>query len=330
MNEQDELSILGAEEDDAMLPDGYAEGDDFFDVASWTGGAQTDEPVEPTAAETGTNAEEEGAEGAPTTEQPEETDGQSAGEEEAEEGPGQDPVPVEPPRKLKFKAKVDREERDVELDEAELPSIYQKAQITDRAQQRLAQYRDFSTKAEATAKALGFESAEEMLQKAEENYLDAKVNELVDAGTPKEIAEDYVRRLMGTRSSASGASEPEQEPAPAQTAEPPASRQETPPSRDFRGEATRFFAEHPEWVGKQLPAEVSTAWAAGKSLEEAFGAYTAKQKSAEASALRKENRILKQNAAAAAKAPVKGVTGGGETDTQPIDPFIAGFDSDEW
>ena len=48
-----------------------------------------------------------------------------------------------------------------------------------------------------------------------------------------------------------------------------------------------------------------------------------------AASLKKENAILKQNAASAAKAPVKGVTGGGVSPDK-VDYFIEGFDSDPW
>lgn len=327
MHEQDELNVLEAEEDETFLPEGWAEGDDFFDDEAWTGGTQVDEPASTTAEPEPDHAEEESHDGAPTTEQPEETDEQSAEEEETNEDSGQSSEDVAEPRKLKFRAKIDREELDVELDEAELPAIYQKAQVVDRVQQRLAQqkdfeaYKNFNEQASVTARALGYESAEEMLQQVSEKYRNDKIDELVYAGTPKEIAEDYVNRMMGAKPAI-------KEHVPVE--QPAVVTEEQPAVRDFKAEAAQFFAAHPEWVGKQIPNEVSNAWAAGKSLEEAVAAYGAKQSSAEASKLRKENQVLRQNAAAAAKAPVKGVTGGGKTDTSAEDPFIKGFDSDEW
>ena len=48
-NFEDELMVDGnVEEYEALLPDGWSEGDDFFaDPSTWTGNAkQTDEPVE--------------------------------------------------------------------------------------------------------------------------------------------------------------------------------------------------------------------------------------------------------------------------------------------
>jgi hypothetical protein len=80
--------------------------------------------------------------------------------------------------------------------------------------------------------------------------------------------------------------------------------------------------------GTTIPSEVAAAAANGQNLTVAYLAYEAKQAKAEVENLRKENEIFKQNAAAAAKAPVRGVTGGGATDTSPKDPFEVAFDSD--
>jgi hypothetical protein len=117
------------EDDLAILPDGWGEGDDIFNVDSWGKDASADESedsngqqdlddifAEKTDEDT-TTVEDEPSEDSPETEEP-----------TTQDGPG----------KLKFQATIDHETRDVELDEAELPTIYQKAQATDRAQARLA------------------------------------------------------------------------------------------------------------------------------------------------------------------------------------------------
>ena len=62
----------------------------------------------------------------------------------------------------------------------------------------------------------------------------------------------------------------------------------------------------------------------GANSAEAYNEYACRQRS-DAAALRKENRILRQNAATAARAPVRGVTRGGPTDAQPEDAFLRGF-----
>ena len=61
----------------------------------------------------------------------------------------------------------------------------------------------------------------------------------------------------------------------------------------------------------------------------AYVAYRGKQSEKAAASLKKENAVLKQNAAAAAKAPVKGVTGGGNA-TEKRDPWLDAFDKDYW
>ena len=73
----------------------------------------------------------------------------------------------------------------------------------------------------------------------------------------------------------------------------------------------------------------NNAIASGRPLLQAYMDYKLKQTSAKAKTAEKENKILRQNAAAAQKAPVRRSTGGGKTDTKPSDPFIDGFNSDE-
>ena len=46
--------------------------------------------------------------------------------------------------------------------------------------------------------------------------------------------------------------------------------------------------------------------------------------------IQKENNILKQNAAAAARAPVKPVSGGGDVTPTKEDPWLKGFDMERW
>ena len=77
----------------------------------------------------------------------------------------------------------------------------------------------------------------------------------------------------------------------------------------------------------EVPDEVARAYADGANLLTAYVAYREKQTSKTAASLKKENQVLKQNAASAAKAPVKGVTGGGATDTKPKNDLLAGFDA---
>ena len=136
-------------------------------------------------------------------------------------------------------------------------------------------------------------------------------------GTPQTIAEDYVDRMM--QREAEKAPDPEPE-------EPTLEAHE----RNIQAEAQELIVARPDLKTRQLPMEVVEAWRNGENLLNAYNRYEARQKEAENQKLKKENNILKQNAAAAAKAPVKGVTGGAPTDTEPEDPFLKGFDSDPW
>ena len=55
-----------------------------------------------------------------------------------------------------------------------------------------------------------------------------------------------------------------------------------------------------------------------------------KQTNETVAAYQKENNILKQNAAAAARAPVKPVSGGGDVTPTKEDPWLKGFDMERW
>lgn len=103
---------------------------------------------------------------------------------------------------------------------------------------------------------------------------------------------------------------------------------ETPASeeRDFDAEVRELFAARPELRGGELPTEVLMACAGGKNLTDAYNDY-AKSQRQDADSLRKENRVLRQNARAAAQAPVRGVTRGGGTNAKPEDAFLRGFNA---
>lgn len=133
---------------------------------------------------------------------------------------------------------------------------------------------------------------------------------------------------------------PEEEtPAAAQEAAPASEVQETaaevrepasekpaqkPAARDYAREVQALYAARPELRGQDLPPEVARACVGGQSLVEAYNDFARRQRQ-DANTLRKENQILRQNAATAARAPVRGVTRGGSTEAQPEDAFLRGF-----
>jgi hypothetical protein len=108
----------------------------------------------------------------------------------------------------------------------------------------------------------------------------------------------------------------------------PAQQPAAAPVRDFALEVQKLKALYPEF--KETPDEVALAVAQGTDLLTAYVAYREKQTSKAAASLKRENEVLKQNAASAAKAPVRGVTGGGATDTKPKSNLLVGFDEDYW
>lgn len=99
-----------------------------------------------------------------------------------------------------------------------------------------------------------------------------------------------------------------------------------PAERDYGSEVRDLFAQRPELRGEQLPQEVLEACVAGKPLKEAYDDFARRQRE-EAAALRKENRILREQAKTASRTPVRGVTRGGSVHAQPEDPFLRGFNS---
>lgn len=299
----EEKNMAGiSEEVEAMMPDGYGTGDDFF-ADEWTG-QDADAQPEP---EQETEPEEP-KEDAPTTEQAEEN-------HETQEPEAETPT-EEAPRRLRFKARVDREDMDVDIGEDEVPTLYQLAKAGERWKAKNDSMSQQMEHYIQMAKGMGYATVDEMIAKTAESYKNAKVQELVEQGTPQTIAEDYVDRMM--QREAAKAPDPEPEPAPEHH------------ERDIQAEAKELIVARPDLKMQQLPAEVVEAWRSGDNLLNAYNRYEARQKEAENQKLKKENNILKQNAAAAAKAPVKGVSGGAPTDTEPEDPFLKGFDSDPW
>jgi hypothetical protein len=306
------------DEDETMLPDGWAEGDDIFADEEWTGEEQADESAADPEQDSEEGEVNENGDTAPTTEHDAISD--DKGEAIAEAPTTEQTTEVKPNTKHKFKATFDREEREVEVDlDADLPTIWQKAQVTDRVQAKLAKMSPVMEKAERLSRSLGYDNLESMLDRAEENYRNAEVNRLKADGVNEEIARDHVARKMA----AAAEYKPESE-----AVRPESSA--APNGRNFTAEIGMLFQARPDLAGKKLPPEVIQAAKDGKHLLAAYTDYEVQQAKAEAAKIRKENEIYKQNAASAAKAPVKGVSGGGATDTKAKDPFEEGFDSDDY
>lgn len=333
MNEDKNLETT-AVEDEAILPEGWTDDADFFDPSTWGTEGSAAKEDDFYADVLDDEQEEEKAEVKQTDEEP--TTAQEFGAVQTEDAdtavveettPTTETVPptTEPvSNKLRFKARIDHEDVDAEIDESDLPDIYQKSMATDRYQKKLAQVNPMLERLERMAKNNGYDTVEAMLDAQETYDRETAIEKLVREGTPKVIAEDYYDRTYG-RPAQQAAQTTEQA---AETVEGKTPVQtNNPPARDFASEVKELWAMRPDLKGTTIPSEVAKAAAEGQNLSLAYFAYEAKQAKATAEQLRQENNTYKQNAATAAKAPVKGVSGGGATDTQPEDPLLKGFDS---
>ena len=101
-----------------------------------------------------------------------------------------------------------------------------------------------------------------------------------------------------------------------------------PEVRDFAAEIRELWAIRPDLKGKTLPPEVAKAAADGQRLALAYFAYDAKSARSQAESSRRENEILRQNMASAARAPVRGATSD-SGENKPRDPFLEGFET-QW
>ena len=291
---EDELMIPTPEEEDAaFLPDGWQEGDDFFaDPSTWSGAAQQTGQSDETQSEEESTEDGMETEEAPTTGEAEETDDQSA-EQETEEQSGQTEEPVKRSRILKLKVNHEDQEVDIEsMTDDELIAALQKSRAFDAMKDEQAKAR----------------------------YREVYHEQVAEGMTPAAAKLVAANEVGGKNYPLEDTAEPEKPSTPAPTVQTP--------TRDFVQEVQQLKALYPDF--KEMPDEVAKAAANGANLLTAYLAYREKQTSKAAASLKKENEVLKQNAASAAKAPVKGVTGGGATNTKPQHKLLDGFDDDTW
>lgn len=290
-----------ANDDDLGLPVGWDGEGDIFDPASWA----------PENADSDTVETEVSGEEAPTTEleQP-----------ETEEGV----IETSAPSKTHIRAKFNHEEIEGDFDADELSTIYQKSLAYDRNQARDKADKEFADEIAQLAQQMGYEDSRAMIRAAAANFRQTQIDKYISEGVHQSVAEALVD-FMATKNNAGGstpAAEPEAE--PEVTPEPEA------PKRDYQKEIAELLAYKPELVGQQIPEEVVKATEDGTPYLYAYLKYENQRVTAANEQTKKENNIYKQNAASAARAPVKGVSGGGETDTKPTDNFLVGFNSDGW
>ena len=295
--------------DDAILPEDYEEGKPY--AFEYPDGDPTEDPAElpeDPGEPAGEDTPDEKAQ--PAADQPVGGEGTPANVpvEDPAVPAAQDTAPV--PSMYKFTDTFQGMSREVELDLKEIPTMYRKAQTADFVVRR-------TTERDGRARALGYEGVDDMLAKVRAEKIEKEVAALVDDNVHEVIARDVVSRRYPEFVRPAM---PLQRPAaPAQPAQ---------GVRDFNAELSDLLAAHPSLRGQKLPQEVSDAAQNGKHLLNAYNEFLLKHNNEELSRVTRENEILRQNAAAAAQAPVRGVSGGGAADSKPEDYFLKGLLSD--
>lgn len=296
-NFEDELKAPETEEEfEPLLPSGWQENTDFFDVDSWSDGTESVDGQTQEVTEETTTGEETGADNTPTTGEEQGATGQSAVEEAEGEPSGQTETTEKPARILKLK--VNHEDREVNVDD-----------MTDD---------DLRVQLQ---KAAAFDAMKDEQAKAKYRQI---VQEQISAGMTKEIAELVAKSTCDGKTYALEDEPPSHE----EVSEQEPTVASVPPVRDWNADVARLARMRPDV--KELPVEVHQAWLNGEDLVTAYLLHENRALRGSKAAVEKETKVLKQNAASAAKAPVRGVTGGGPTDTKPKSDFLKGFDSDEW
>ena len=313
--QKDNIITTLPDDEDLMLPEGCGAEDLIFTEPSDEAEKQTDEPAAPADEEDGKGDE---AEDAPTTTQ--DTAQDVSGSEEAKAPTTESAAPTTAqekaktaPHMLKFRAKYNSQEQDVELNESDLPGIWQKAQNHDRMQSRYAEQQTLLADVEKLAKSLGYADVKEMAQKAAGVFRDAEVKSLMESeGISERVAKAVVEQEMAQR-------------VPVQ----PAAQPRSTPERNPQTEVNELLQARPDLRGKKIPEEVLTAAVAGKNLLAAYTEYESRKAAEEQQKLQQEERIRKQNAENAAKAPVNGVSSGGAPKNDGgEDAFLKGFNED--
>ena len=302
-------------DDDVILPDGWTGDGDFFE---WAAGGKTDESnslAEAFGLEDGT----EQSESAPATGKDED------GSAEPQTDEGDQPATQEPEEQsttIRFDANINHRKKSVEIDQSELPELYEKAYAADKFRKKLNDKTAELEEAEVVSQLLGYASVKEMLAAAKKSYEDSEVERLVSEKVHPDIAKDTVSRKMREIEDKAVKN---RKTAPEETQAEDTSTKAG--ARDFKPEVAELLKDFPELHGKTLPQEVVNDALSGKPLNIAYRQYVQKQLKAENAKLQKENETLRQNAEAAKRAPVRGVTKGSATNEGPDDPFLRGFNA---
>lgn len=325
-NENNQVQSTSTQED-VIFPDGWDGSMDFFEWMESVANETDESSKSEETSDAETSAEEESgteeSEEVPATDVESEEDGESATDEGEAPDTQQEPEPQS--NKIKFDANINHKLQSVEIDPAQLPEIYEKAYAADKFRNKLNAKNAELEKAEVVSKLLGYDSVNDMLDAAKKSFEETEVQKLVDEKVHPTIAKDSVgRKIREIEEAAAKNRKPvQQETAESETKE----GTPQPGKRNFLPEINELLAVYPELKGKQLPDEVAQAALKGERVLVAYSKYINKQTKADKDRLQKENKVLRQNAEAAKRAPVRGVAKGGATGETAEDPFLKGFNS---
>lgn len=293
-------------------------------------GLEVDSKAPTTGSEVDVSGESETPEPAPTTGSTE-----NAGESNPQTGTEQEPQnhaePVEEPatpRKRTLSLKVDHEAREFDVDgtpDEELAKIIQKGLNFDRMMERQKAAQDDYKNAEKY-RAFVQEKARQFLDDGDSvDRAKAMAGQLASMdglkAYPVSLSEDGTVTLAGDY--ANGVTVPD-EPEPA--APEPAPTPQAAVNAGLEVELRQLRAMYPSMT--EIPADVLKLHTEnGIPLATAMLHAENRRIQARAAELEKENRTLRQNADAAARAPVRGVSGGNVPmpDKQEDDPFLKAF-----
>ena len=325
MTTQDQF--ISGQDEEILLPEGWGEDGDIFaltdeDQSDFFQGEDAGLPQLDAAPEAEAVPEEEAASAVTAEEAPEEVS------EDAVAQPSEAPEQTEGQT---IRVRYNHETLDMPV--AVAAQYAQKGLNYDRMMERLGntslelaqtkqqlQQMAWAEQAQILAKRMGYESAAEMVETAQQNFLQAQVDQLVDTGVPEPLAKEMVESKLQSQA------QPPQQSMPVQPITPPPNL--PPPMADpvitrAEQEVDVLLAAFPEAGKALLPDSVLDAFNAGVPLVAAYARY--KEQEAQ-----KQLTIAKQNQDSAFRAPVTGATKHGSGANKAKDPFLAGFDSDAW
>lgn len=303
----DEIQVPGVsnvlDEIEAFVPDGWKEGDDIFATNGKSDGDLLVDEQEAEELSKLFGQTDDSPEAAPTTGETEPESTTEAEEETPAETPdGAQTEPVKTSRQLTLKVNHKEETLDVNaMSDEDLIALLQKGRAFDA------------------------------MKESENKQTYRRVyQEQVDAGMTEAAARMIAQNEVGGKTYALTDEEEAQAAAVPETPAATAPAAQTSGSRDFAaelGQLNTLLGLMGQPKMEKMPEEVAVAAAQGIPLPMAYMAYQQKQSAKTAASLQKENKVLKQNAASAARAPVKGVTGGDSSPEKAKSIYEKAFDA---